>query len=45
MARYSVHGDVKNADNWSCPADDTRLPQIGEAGQQAGVVAAETVRA
>jgi feruloyl esterase len=35
-ARYAGHGDVMNARNWSCPANDTRLLQIGESGRQAG---------
>jgi hypothetical protein len=38
MARYSGKGDVKDGANWSCPANDTRLLQIGESGRQAGVV-------
>jgi len=31
-------GDIKDGANWSCPADDTRLLQIGESGRQAGVI-------
>ena len=38
MARYSGGGDVKDAGNWSCPADDTRLLRVGESGRQAGVL-------
>ena len=39
MARYSGQGDVKDAANWSCPADDKRLLTLGESGRQAGVSA------
>ena len=38
MARYSGKGDTKDAGNWTCPADDTRLLQVGESGRQAGVL-------
>jgi hypothetical protein len=38
MARYSGRGDVKDGANWSCPANDTRLLQVGESGRRAGVI-------
>jgi feruloyl esterase len=38
MARYNGTGDVKDGANWSCPASDTRMLQVGESGKQAGVV-------
>jgi feruloyl esterase len=38
MARYSGHGDVDDAANWSCAADDTRMLKVGESGRQAGVL-------
>ena len=38
MAHYSGNGDVKDAANWSCPADDTSMLKIGESGRQAGAM-------
>jgi feruloyl esterase len=38
MARYSGKGDVMDAANWHCPADDEGMLQIGESGRQAGVL-------
>jgi feruloyl esterase len=38
MARYSGKGDIKDASNWRCPANDTRMLKVGESGRQAGVV-------
>lgn len=38
MARYSGKGDVNDAANWSCPADDQSMLEISESGRQAGVV-------
>lgn len=38
MARYSGKGDVNDAANWHCPADDSGLLTLGESGKQAGVV-------
>jgi feruloyl esterase len=38
MARYSGKGDVKDAANWSCPAKDTGLLQVGDSGREAGVI-------
>lgn len=38
MARYSGKGDVNAAANWSCPAGDTRMLEVGESGLQAGVM-------
>jgi feruloyl esterase len=37
MARYKGTGDVHNAVNWECRADDKRMLQIGDSGRQAGV--------
>lgn len=37
-ARYSGHGDVKDAGNWSCPASDKSMLKIGESGKQAGEI-------
>jgi len=37
MARYSGSGDVNDAANWSCPADDHRLYEKGLVGKRAGV--------
>jgi hypothetical protein len=36
MARYKGSGDVKDAGNWACPADDKGLLEIGPAGHEAG---------
>jgi feruloyl esterase len=38
MARYAGKGDVKDAENWSCPSKDTSMLKVGESGRQAGVV-------
>ena len=38
MAHYSGKGDVKDAANWSCPANDTSMLKVGESGRQAGVL-------
>lgn len=38
MARYRGHGNVNDAANWSCPADDRSMLKIGESGRQAGVI-------
>jgi hypothetical protein len=38
MAHYSGKGDVKDAANWSCPANDTSMLKVGESGRQAGVI-------
>jgi feruloyl esterase len=38
MARYSGQGDPKDGVNWSCPAQDRGLLELGESGRQAGVV-------
>ena len=38
MAHYSGHGDVNDAANWSCPANDTSMLKVGESGRQAGVI-------
>ena len=38
MAHYSGSGDVKDAVNWSCPANDTSMLKVGESGRQAGVI-------
>ncbi|MCB1690656.1 MAG: tannase/feruloyl esterase family alpha/beta hydrolase [Halioglobus sp.] len=38
MARYSGKGDVNDAANWHCPAEDIGLLTVGESGKQAGVV-------
>jgi feruloyl esterase len=38
MARYSGNGDVKDMANWSCPAGDRRMLQIGDSGRHAGVI-------
>ena len=36
MARYKGSGDIHAAANWSCPADDQRLLDAGQAGRAAG---------
>ena len=36
MARYKGTGDIHAAANWSCPADDRRLLEAGQAGRAAG---------
>ena len=38
MAHYSGHGDVDDAANWSCPANDRSMLEVGESGKQAGVI-------
>lgn len=38
MARYNGKGDVKDAANWTCPANDQSMLKIGESGRQAGVI-------
>lgn len=38
MARYSGTGDLRDGANWSCPANDTRMLQLGESGRRAGVL-------
>lgn len=38
MARYTGKGNVQDAANWSCPANDTRMLTVGESGRQAGIV-------
>jgi hypothetical protein len=38
MARFSGKGNVHDAANWRCPANDTRMLTVGESGRQAGVV-------
>lgn len=38
MARYKGTGDVKDAANWHCEANDTRMLEVGESGKQAGVM-------
>ncbi|HTW81203.1 MAG TPA: tannase/feruloyl esterase family alpha/beta hydrolase [Terracidiphilus sp.] len=38
MAHYSGRGDVSDAANWSCPANDKSMLKIGESGRQAGVI-------
>lgn len=40
MARYAGTGDINTAENWSCPAADRRLLEVGRAGRQAGAAAA-----
>lgn len=37
MAKFNGSGDVNDANNWSCPAGDTRLEKTGPAGARAGV--------
>jgi len=37
MARYKG-GDVNQAANWTCDAEDARMLQVGESGLQAGVL-------
>jgi hypothetical protein len=37
QARYSGHGDVNSAANWSCPANQELL-QVGPNGASAGLV-------
>jgi feruloyl esterase len=37
MARYSGKGDINDAANWSCPANDSSMLKVGESGRQAGV--------
>jgi feruloyl esterase len=38
MAHYSGQGDLKDAANWRCPANDRSMLKVGESGKQAGVV-------
>jgi feruloyl esterase len=38
VARYSGKGDVQDAANWSCPADDRRGLIVGESGHLAGMM-------
>jgi hypothetical protein len=38
MVHCSGHGGVKEAANWSCPANDHSMLRIGESGRQAGVI-------
>lgn len=38
MARYSGHGDKQDARNWTCPANDRRLLEVGVSGREAGVL-------
>jgi feruloyl esterase len=38
MAHYNGTGDVKDAANWTCPADDASMEKVGESGRQAGVL-------
>jgi feruloyl esterase len=38
MAHYSGTGDVNDAANWSCPANDTSMLKVGPSGRRAGVV-------
>lgn len=38
MASYKGAGDVNNAANWECRADDKRMEQRGAAGLQAGLL-------
>jgi feruloyl esterase len=38
MAHYSGSGDVMQAANWSCPANDSSMLKVGESGRQAGVI-------
>jgi feruloyl esterase len=38
MARYSGKGDVKDAANWSCPANDTSMSKVGASGRRAGII-------
>lgn len=38
MARYDGEGDVNDAANWSCPAEDRRMLVRGESGRRAGVL-------
>jgi feruloyl esterase len=37
MARYNGSGDVNDAKNWTCPAGDQRMLEIGRNGTQAGL--------
>jgi hypothetical protein len=39
MARYAGAGDINDAANWSCPADDRRLELRGPAGERGGLYA------
>jgi feruloyl esterase len=36
MAKYKGSGDANDAANWSCPADDRTLLDLGRTGQKAG---------
>lgn len=38
MAHYSGQGDMKDAANWSCPANDRSMLKLGASGLQAGVI-------
>lgn len=38
VARYSGKGDVQDAANWSCPANDKRGLIVGETGRLAGMM-------
>jgi feruloyl esterase len=38
MAHFGGKGDVNDASNWSCPANDDSMLKIGESGRQAGVL-------
>jgi feruloyl esterase len=38
MAAYKGSGDVKDAVNWECRANDTRMLKVGTSGREAGVV-------
>jgi hypothetical protein len=39
MAKYTGAGDINDAANWSCPADDRRLELRGPAGERSGLYA------
>jgi len=45
QAHYLGTGDVNNAANWTCPADDRSLLEVGRAGFAAGLVAPELLKA
>jgi feruloyl esterase len=37
MAKYKGSGDVNDAENWTCPAHDQRLLDLGHPGQKVGL--------
>lgn len=39
MARYTGHGDIEDAMNWSCPSSDRRLDEVGSVGTRSGLYA------